>query len=162
MSQVRMISMAAMKGGGKKEGDISDSFASMSGGEHRPLPDRFRELKLSLVSGHEDGIQESWKRLLKRLKEENDDVAARGSKVIPEVDFGNLEGDLLRLSDEIRKRGAAVIKGVIPEAEARAYKAEIEEYVRKNPSTRGMRSNLPMLDSGADLKRLPSRQPPGS
>ena len=162
VSQVRTVSMAAMSGMGKKEGDISDSFASMSGQGHQPLPNRFRELKLSLVAGHEAGVQDGWNRLLRQLKKENDEVASRGSNVIPEVDFDNLENDLVRLGDEIRKRGAAVVKGVIPEAEARAYKTEIEEYVRKNPSTRGTHSHLQMLGRPLTSERLPGRQAPGS
>jgi hypothetical protein len=39
--------------------------------------------------------------------------------------------------EEIRKRGVVVVKGVVPEVEARAYKGEVEEYVRKNPWTKG-------------------------
>lgn len=122
----------------KREGDISDSFASLSGKEASSLPDRFRDLKLSLVAGHEDRVISSWKRLLKALKAENAIIAAKGSSIIPEVQYSNLDSDLAQVKDEIRKRGAAVVRGVIPEAEARAYKEEIEEYVRKNPQTRGM------------------------
>lgn len=143
VSHVRTLGMAAMSAGApplaKKEGDISDSFGSLSGTETKPLPDRFRELKLSLVAGREEQIKHSWNRLLERLKVENDVVAKEGSNVIPDVQFSELPGDLDRLKDEIHKRGAAVIRGVIPEAEARAYKDEIEDYVRKNPSTRGRR-----------------------
>jgi len=129
--------MAATNGEAKREGDISDTFASMSGKGHKTLSDRFRELKLSLISGHEIEVKDSWRRLLAELKKENGVVAAQDSKVIPVIEFNNLDDDLQRLEGEIGKRGAAVIRGVIPEAEARAYKTDIEEYVRKNPSTRG-------------------------
>jgi hypothetical protein len=37
----------------------------------------------------------------------------------------------------------AVIRGVIPEDEARSYKFEIEEYARQNPQTRGKPSPSP-------------------
>jgi len=109
----------------------------MSGREEKPLPDRFRELKLSLVAGHEEQIQAGWKRLLKALRAENEIVASQGSKLIPEVDFSTLENDLSRLKAELKRRGAAVVRGVVPEQDARFYKAEIEDYVRKNPGTRG-------------------------
>ncbi|EOO01230.1 putative duf1479 domain protein [Phaeoacremonium minimum UCRPA7] len=143
-SHVRTLGMAAMSSAGaaplaKKEGDISDSFGSLSGTEAKPLPDSFRELKLSLVAGREEQIKASWNRLLQRLKIENDIVAQGGSNVIPEVQYDELLGNIDRLKDEIHKRGVVVIRGVIGEAEARAYKSEIEEYVRKNPSTRGRR-----------------------
>lgn len=121
----------------KAEGDISDSFASLSGRPSQPLPDRFRELKLRLVQGHEDAVVASWKRLLAVLRKENDLVARTGPAIIPEVRFSHFDEDLKRAKSEIEKRGVAVIRGVIPEDEARAYKFEIEEYVRQNPQTRG-------------------------
>lgn len=138
-SQRRCVNMAAMATASqdKREGDISDSFASLSGVKDEPLPDQFRQLKLSLVEGREDKIKASWHRLLQRLEIENDVIAELGSKVIPEVRFDNLEDDLSQNRDAIKKRGAAVIRGVIPEEEARQYKFDLEEYVRKNPQTKG-------------------------
>lgn len=121
----------------KKEGDISSVFVSLSGADRPPLPDRFRQIKNSLIAGREDKVIASWNRLLEELRKENETIAAQGSAVIPTVEFDNLESELGRLKPEIQKRGAAVIRGVVPEAEARAYKSEIEEYVKKNPSTKG-------------------------
>lgn len=131
----------------KREGDISDTFASLLGKEAEPLPDRFRELKLQLVRGHEEAVVASWRRLLPILRRENDIVARRGPAVIPEVQFSpNLHRDLRGpVGDEIRKRGAAVIRGVVPEDEARAYKFEIEGYVRRNPQTRGFPADNPQV-----------------
>lgn len=142
---VQMVQMAASLAAAplaaapqdKREGDISDSFASLAGVKDEPLPDQFRQLKLSLAEGREDKIKASWGRLLQKLKEENDVVADQGSKVIPEVRFDRLDEDLSRSKDEIKKRGAVVIRGVIPEDEARGYKLELEEYIRKNPQTKG-------------------------
>lgn len=121
----------------KREGDISDSFASLAGVKDEPLPDGFRLLKLSLVSGREEKIKASWNRLLGKLKVENKVVVEQGSKIIPEVRFDHLDEDLGNTRDEIKKRGAVVIRGVIPENEARRYKFELEEYIRKNPQTKG-------------------------
>ncbi|OIW26860.1 DUF1479-domain-containing protein [Coniochaeta ligniaria NRRL 30616] len=129
----------------KREGDISDSFASLSGQEATPLPDRFRELKLSLSAGREGKITASWNRLLKVLKHENDIVAKTVPRIIPQVRFSHLDQDIASLKDEIKKRGAAVIRGVIPEDEARSYKFEIEEYVRQNPHTRGFPAHNPQV-----------------
>ncbi|GAB1317781.1 DUF1479-domain-containing protein (Fragment) [Madurella fahalii] len=139
--------MAAMGAApsGKAEGDISDSFASLSGRKAQPLPDRFRELKLRLVDGHEDAIIASWERLLEVLKKENEIIANAGSAIIPEVRFSHLQADIDSNKPEIKKRGVAVIKGVIPEDEARAYKFEIEEYVRQNPQTRGFPQDEPQV-----------------
>ncbi len=121
----------------KKEGDISDAFVSLSGVKHAPLPDRFRQLKCDLVRGRGSAITQSWLRLLRDLRRENDIIASKGSDVVPQVEFKDLEGGIAGLKDEITKRGAVVVRGVVPEAEARAYKEEVEEYVKKNPWTRG-------------------------
>lgn len=130
---------------GKKEGDISSVFVSLSGAPQAPLPDRYRVLKQSLVAGHEDAVIASWHRLLAALRRENDIVAAKGSAVLPSVEFRNLRGDLRRLRDEIQHRGAAVIRGVVDEHEARAYKDEVEAYVAQNPQTKGVCVCVKML-----------------
>ncbi|KAI2622038.1 DUF1479 domain protein [Xylaria nigripes] len=129
----------------KREGNISDSFVSLSGGNPPPLPDRFLHLKKSLVAGHEDRVIASWRRLLSRLKEENEIIVKEGTNVIPNLEFENLDQDLVRWRSEIKKRGAAVIRGVIPEEEARSYKIDLEEYVRQNPSTRAFPPKNPQV-----------------
>lgn len=157
-------SMAAMNAppGGKAEGDISDTFASLSGREAQPLPDRFRELKLRLVSGREDAVISSWKHLLATLRRENDAIARAGPSIIPNVRFSHLHEDLENNKDEIKKRGVAVIRGVIPEDEARAYKFEIEEYTRQNPQTRGQSASLiPHCPSSSFFAHPTNNTPPG-
>lgn len=121
----------------KKEGSIADAFVSLSGKERPPLPERFKTLKQRLAQGHESELVESWTRLLRALKAENEIVKRDGSMVIPQVDFKDMENGIDRLKGDIRKRGVVVVRGVVPEDEARAFKQEIEEYVGKNPSTRG-------------------------
>ncbi|EXL42929.1 hypothetical protein FOCG_14491 [Fusarium oxysporum f. sp. radicis-lycopersici 26381] len=129
----------------KKEGDISDAFTSLSGAQREPLPDRYRQLKLNLLQGRQDKIVQSWKKLLRELKRENEIVAKKGPGVIPQVDFKDLEKSSDGLREEVKKRGVVVVRGVIPEGEARAYKAEVEEYVAKNPSTRAFPPHDPQV-----------------
>lgn len=131
----------------KKEGDISSVFVSLSGVKPEPLPERFHKLKQSLIAGHEDAVIASWERLLAALRRENAIVAAKGPAVLPEVSFRHLREDLRRQRDEIHRRGAVVIRGVVDEAEARAYKAEVEAYVAKNPQTKGEFSSFFFLFS---------------
>lgn len=121
----------------KREGDISDAFVSLSGAARPPLPRRFLDLKKTLVSGHEDRVIDSWNRLLAELKRENKIIARGGPGIIPSLDFQDLDTDLTKLRGELEKRGVAVIRGVLPEDEARSFKGEIEEYVRQNPQTKG-------------------------
>lgn len=121
----------------KREGDISDAFVSLSGAARPPLPRRFLDLKKTLVSGHEDRVIDSWNRLLAELKRENKIIARGGPGIIPSLDFQDLDTDLTKLRGELEKRGVAVIRGVLPEDEARSFKGEIEEYVRQNPQAKG-------------------------
>lgn len=137
---------------GKREGDISDSFASLSGLHSQPLPDEFRALKLALVADHDEAaIVASWTRLLAALRTENETIARLGPDVIPQVRFSHLEQDLADQRAELHKRGVAVVRGVIPEAEARAYKDQVEEYVQQNsvsaggPGTRGFPPENPQV-----------------
>ncbi|KGQ03000.1 Uncharacterized protein ybiU [Beauveria bassiana D1-5] len=136
---------AAAQRSSKKEGDISDAFVSLSGVKRDPLPDRFRQLKCDLVRGREKQITESWNRLLRDLKRENETIAQKGSDVVPQIEFANLESGVRGLEDEIKKRGVVVVRGVVPEAEARAYKEEVEEYVKRNPWTRAFPADNPQV-----------------
>ncbi|KOS18002.1 Uncharacterized protein ESCO_002841 [Escovopsis weberi] len=123
----------------KREGNIGDSFASFSGIK-QTLPDRFRQLKCDLVRGKERTLTQSWMRLLRELRRENEIIARKGPDVIPEIAFADIRNGIERLQGEIKKRGAVVIKGVIPEDEARDYKFRIEEYAAKNPQTKAFPS----------------------
>ncbi|SCV57157.1 related to DUF1479 domain protein [Fusarium fujikuroi] len=129
----------------KKEGDISDAFTSMSGVKREPLPDRYRQLKLKLLQGREDKIVQSWNKLLRELKRENEIVAKKGPGVVPQIEFKDLESSSDALREEVKKRGVVVVRGVVPEGEARAYKAEVEEYVARNPSTRAFPPHDPQV-----------------
>ncbi|KAK1251787.1 hypothetical protein MKX07_007266 [Trichoderma sp. CBMAI-0711] len=130
----------------KRQGDISDSFVSLSGAEQTPLPDRFRQLKLELVRGREKEIVLSWQRLLHELQRENEVIARKGPEVIPQINFADLDNGLDRsVKGEILKRGVVVVHGVIPEREARGYKTCIEEYVKKNPQTRAFPPHDPQV-----------------
>ncbi|CCT71697.1 related to DUF1479 domain protein [Fusarium fujikuroi IMI 58289] len=129
----------------KKEGDISDAFTSMSGVKREPLADRYRQLKLTLLQGREDKIVQSWNKLLRELRRENEIVAKKGPGVVPQIEFKDLERSSDALREEVKKRGVVVVRGVVPEGEARAYKAEVEEYVARNPSTRAFPPHDPQV-----------------
>ena len=128
-----------------KEGDISSVFVSLSskdGQQQTQLPEEFAHLKKRLIAGREDQIQHSWNRLLYQLREEVRTIQHRGSDAIPSIDYKDIHAAPRSFQEELRKRGVAVVRGVIPESEARGYKEEIEAYVRQNPGTRGMILNL--------------------
>ncbi|KAK6223916.1 hypothetical protein LQW54_000060 [Pestalotiopsis sp. IQ-011] len=130
---------------GKREGDISDSFASLSGTAYKPLPQKFLDLKKRLIRGNEDAVEASWGRLLGQLKIENEIVAREGPNAVPSIEFKDLDSNIAVLRSELKKRGVAVIRGVVPEDEARRYKTDLEEYVEKNPHTRAFPQNDPQV-----------------
>lgn len=121
----------------RKEGDISSVFVSLSGAKPEPLPERFAHIKRQLIRGNEERLSASWQRLLEQLAIENEIVKQRGPGIIPQIEFSDLGNASKDFVAEIKKRGVAVIKGVIPEEEARGYKTEVEEYVKLNPWTKG-------------------------
>jgi len=121
----------------KRAGDISDAFASLSGHDFKPLAPAYAALKARLIRGHESQVRESWERLLRTLREEIPLIVELGSKIIPEIDFKDVENAPEAFSSELRKRGVAVVRGVVPEQEALQWKEDLKEYIRQNPHTKG-------------------------
>ena len=139
------IRQATSSAAPRKEGDISSVFVSLSGKEETPLPPRFAHQKRRLIAGREDEIERSWHRLLHTLKDEVRLIHQRGSDIIPSIEFKDIHAAPKTLRDELRKRGVAVIRGVVPEHEARAYKDEIEDYAKANPGTKGTVFYYPLI-----------------
>lgn len=132
----------------KRAGDISDAFASLSGQEFTPLNPEYADLKSRLIKGYESEVRESWERLLRDLREEIPHIVELGSKVIPEIAFKDLDNAPETFNNELRKRGVAVIRQVVPEQEALQWKEDLREYIRKNPQTKGMYQTTPGDFSG--------------
>lgn len=123
----------------KRAGDISDAFASLSGQEFKPLDPSYALLKKNLIAGHEDTVRASWERLLKTLQQEISTIVALGSDVIPEVEYSDIANAQVskKFEEEHRKRGVAIVRGVIDEKEVLGWKEELREYIRRNPHTKG-------------------------
>lgn len=85
-------------------------------------------------------MQQSWNRLLVRLREETAIIKEQGSACLPEIDFADLKTPSKEFQDNLRRRGVAIVRQVVPEKEAREYKEDVERYVAANPSTKGKRS----------------------
>ena len=121
----------------RRAGDISDAFASLSGQEFRPLAPEYAELKTRLLRGNEDAVRQSWDRLLEVLRQEIALIVDQGSNVIPQIDFTDIENAPGTFSSEFKKRGVAVVRGVVGEREALGWKEDLREYIRQNPQTKG-------------------------
>lgn len=139
-SQVRwMTAVSRQTTTAKPAGDISSVFPSLSGTFSAPLPSRFADLKARLIHGHEDGVRESWVRLLSELRHETETIRAIGSGMVPEISFGDVDdvGKRATFKDQLHKRGVAIIRGVVAEKEALDWKEMVKSYVQNNPSTKG-------------------------
>lgn len=123
----------------KRAGDISDAFVSLSGQQFKLLAPEYAALKSRLIKGRENEVRESWERLLRHLREEIPLIVELGSKVIPEIDFKDIDNPSETFSQELQKRGVAVVRGVVTEKEALGWKADLKEYIRQNPQTKGSR-----------------------
>ena len=136
LPQLRAASTQAQK----RAGDISDAFASFSGHNFAPLSPEYADLKGRLIRGHENEVRESWERLLRDLREEVPLIIELGSKAIPEISFKDIDNAPEKFNSELKNRGVAVVRGVVPQQEALQWKEDLREYIRLNPQTKGMYS----------------------
>ncbi|KAL5119724.1 hypothetical protein ACEQ8H_002330 [Pleosporales sp. CAS-2024a] len=141
LSQFRTAATQAQR----RAGDISDAFASLSGHQFKPLGAEYAQLKGRLIKGHENQVRESWERLLQTLREEIPTIIELGSKVIPEIDFKDLDHAPAHFSRELRKRGVAVVRNVVSKQEALQWKEEVREYIRQNPQTKAFPADNPQV-----------------
>ena len=151
-------------GSNKPTGDISSVFPSLSGKKPEPLPDRFRDLKLQRIQGREDALKQSWVRLLASLKDEIKEIKARGTevsivlsesvpsyidgqKVIPIVEFSDVASGQVKdnVINEIRHRGSAVIRNVLPRQSALDLKTQAREYIAANPGVKAFPPDDPSV-----------------
>jgi len=149
LASLRTLATAApeQRDRARKEGDISSVFASLSGAEATPLPGRFADIKTAIIRNNESRIQDSWSRLLKALRSEIQHIASAGSNIIPSIDFNQIGNNSHTQSfgNGLRKRGAAIVRGVIAEDVALAWKKEIKEYIKKNPQTKAFPKDKPAV-----------------
>jgi len=141
----KQIRHAATTSTGKKEGTIADAFASLSGQAFAPLEPRFADIKRELIRGNEEAVTASWQRLLTRLQVETKLISDLGSRVIPEIDYTEIQQPDEAFSQEYRKRGVAVIRNVIPRDEANALKEELRQYIKANPQTKAFPEDNPQV-----------------
>ena len=129
----------------KKEGDISDAFASLSGKQFEPLDPRFAQVKSKLIAGNEEALHDSWNRLLASLREEIPLIAELGSKSVPEIDFKDIDNASEGFRAEHKKRGVAVIRNVLPRQQVLDLKQELRDYIAANPQTKAFPPENPQV-----------------
>lgn len=140
--QTRKIATEAAQ---KQEGTIAAAFASLSEKGFTPLEPRFATVKQNLISGHEDAVRASWVRLLDHLQTETAKIESQGSDIVPQINFDQISHAPQAFEDSYRQRGVAVVRGVIPEADALEMKESVKRYIAANPSTKAFPPDDPQV-----------------
>lgn len=121
----------------KPKGDISSVFSHL-GGKETVLDASFLRLKKEIVPQAEDQVKmdEAYQRLLQSFEKEAAEIKEKGSTIVPQVTFAEIEANQgqfpAHIADEIRKRGCVVIRNVVSEQEARDYKDQVQEYINNH------------------------------
>jgi hypothetical protein len=116
----------------RRDGDISNAFASLSGVQVQPLDPRFAEIKTRLIQGNEAAIEASWSRLLAEIRKETQIIVETGSSIIPEVPYADLSSANSTFRSALKKHGVAIIRNVLSETEALELKSDLREYISEN------------------------------
>jgi len=100
------------------------------------LPEKYLELKKDLAKDLDpDVLKKSWIEVLEALKKMTSETAQLGQEVIPQIDFTELSDISSEKRELIKRRGAVVIRNVVPKAEALEWKEWLKEYVKVNDVT---------------------------
>ncbi|CUS12334.1 unnamed protein product [Tuber aestivum] len=118
-------------------GDISSVFPSLSGISPPPLPDRYAELRGRFTAGREKILTEFWERLLPDLEKETAVAKIFGGGIILQVEFKDLGSLPKEKTAVITKRGAVVLKNVLPDNEALGMKESLKAHIRRNTCAQG-------------------------
>lgn len=96
-----------------------------------PLPSRFGHLKRKLVAGHEPALEASWARLITALREEIKHIEAGGTDLIPSIEFSDIDRSarVSQFSDQVKRYGIGVVRGVVAEPDAEAWVKETKHYL---------------------------------
>ncbi|KAK3393759.1 hypothetical protein B0H63DRAFT_491569 [Podospora didyma] len=113
-----------------------DEMHSFSSPDPIPLHHRFAVLKERLTSGNESSLATSWRQLLRDISDEIDIISHTGSQIIPTIDFADITKPACAAGflTELRQRGVAVIRNVVPRDTALKWRKEAGDYVDQNSS----------------------------
>ncbi|BGP27636.1 hypothetical protein JCM10295v2_006610 [Rhodotorula toruloides] len=128
----------------KDKGSIASVFSSLGRDSFVPLEPRFGELKKALFT---DGLIESWRTVLTALEERTEEIRERGTQIVPQVDFRDLQAGLSpSLKNKIKRVGTVVVHGAVPTAEAEGWKGQIQSNIAENRSlARGFPDDNPQV-----------------
>jgi len=113
----------------KEEGSIASVFSSLSG-DTPALPPRFSDLKKDIWT---DSLSQSWREVCDELRGVVEEIAERGTDIIPSVQFSDLQKGLSeqRIS-QIRESGVVIVRSGVPREEALGWKRSLRDYIALN------------------------------
>ncbi|EPT00476.1 hypothetical protein FOMPIDRAFT_1023830 [Fomitopsis schrenkii] len=98
----------------KKSGTIAEVFGGLQGREPVVLPERFAVLKQQICKNPEL-FEARWRSVLRELENEVQVIGQKGSEVVPQVAYSDIEKGLsVQQVQEIKKRGVVIVKGGVP------------------------------------------------
>ncbi|KAJ7503546.1 hypothetical protein B0H11DRAFT_2170795 [Mycena galericulata] len=106
-----------------------------------PLPPRFAELKRTIAVANpnfKQDITKAWNEVLAELDKVTKVIAKEGSTYIPQVSFAELDTLTPVQIAEIKRKGTVVVKDVVDDEQARAWKTTLEEFIKANPQAEGI------------------------
>ncbi|KAJ6596049.1 DUF1479-domain-containing protein [Mycena sp. CBHHK59/15] len=101
-----------------------------------PLPLRFVEIKRNIAASNpnfQEHTTQAWNEVLVELDKVTRNIIKDGS----DVSFADLANLTETQIDDIKRKGTVVIKDVVDDAEARAWKTSLEEFIEANPHADG-------------------------
>lgn len=105
---------------------------SSSKGEADPTGS-FLQYKQEIVSIYgQEAIQKAWLKVCKELESLTEEIADKGTSIIPEVKYE----DMLTLSEEkkeeLKKRGCFIVRGVVSEEQATTWFNDLKQFYQDN------------------------------
>ncbi|KZT51076.1 DUF1479-domain-containing protein [Calocera cornea HHB12733] len=98
----------------------------------------YATMKRGIVApGDEPAVIASWAEIIEELKGLYEEVKEKGSEIIPQVEFFDLPNLTDAQKAEIRKVGSVVVRNIVPDEQALAWKQGLKDYVDKNPQCVG-------------------------
>ncbi|RUS22509.1 hypothetical protein BC937DRAFT_88667, partial [Endogone sp. FLAS-F59071] len=127
-----MFAQPSSPRGAKAPGDISSVFVQL-GATAEPLPPRFTHLKKLISPGDPVVLASAWNRLIAQFENEILEIEREGPNIVPQIDFAAVQKNGGRFPEDmaaqVRKRGCVVIRGVVTEEQALAWKQDTNNYI---------------------------------
>ncbi|GAD97004.1 hypothetical protein NECHADRAFT_55518 [Paecilomyces variotii No. 5] len=95
--------------------------------------EEFKEYKRQILKEYgEESIRKAWLKACEDLKAVTSELSERGSSVIPELEFNEVQNLSEEKVKKLKEIGCFVIRGVIPTAETAAQFENLKQYVSEN------------------------------